>query len=240
MKIRKHIPNAITSMNLLSGCFAITSAVSGNYQAAMWFIIIAAIFDFCDGFAARLLKAYSPMGKELDSLADMVSFGVAPAMILFSYMQSIASGNIVFVPLLIAVFSGLRLAKFNIDPRQTEDFIGMNTPTCAVLCSSLIYVSGIYSHVGEFLAQYFYLIPVISVIFSLLLVSEIPMFSFKFKSLGWGENKDRFIFLGIVGVLALVTFLLDLHWSVWVLAVFTSYLLLNLGLALGRKKVIAV
>lgn len=238
MKIRKHIPNAITSMNLLSGCFAITSAVNGNYQGALWFILIAAVFDFCDGFAARLLKAYSPMGKELDSLADMVSFGVAPAMILFSYMQSISSGSIVFVPLLIAVFSGLRLAKFNIDPRQSEDFIGLNTPTCAVLCGSLIYVSGIYSHVGDFLAEYYFLIPVLSVILSLLLVSEIPMFSLKFKSLEWGKNKERFVFLGIVAVLGALVLVLGLHWVVWVLAVFTGYLLLNLGLVLGKGKVV--
>lgn len=240
MSIRKHIPNAITSMNLLSGCFATIFAINGNYQAAFLFILAAGIFDFCDGFAARLLKAYSPLGKELDSLADIVSFGVAPAMLLFSFMQSISSGIIVFIPLLIAVFSGLRLAKFNIDTRQSENFIGMSTPPCAFLCGSLLYVLSIYSHIAEFFADQIYIIPVLSVILSLLLVSEIPMFSFKFKNLTWKDNAPRFIFLGVVAALGLLVLIAGLNWSVWVLFIFISYLIMNLGLFFFGKKAGAV
>lgn len=238
MSIRKHIPNAITSMNLLSGCFATIFAINGNYQAAFLFILAAGIFDFCDGFAARLLKAYSPLGKELDSLADMVSFGVAPAMLFFSFMQSISAGVIVFIPLLIAVFSGLRLAKFNIDTRQSENFIGMSTPPCAFLCGSLLYVLSVYSNIAEFFADHIYIIPVLSVILSFLLISEIPMFSFKFKNLTWKDNASRFIFLGIIAALGITVLVTGLNWSVWVLFIFISYLIMNLGIFFFGKKAV--
>ncbi len=228
MGIRRHIPNAITSMNLLSGCFSIIFAVNGNFRAAFIFIIAAAVFDFCDGFAARLLKAYSPMGKELDSLADMVSFGVAPAMMFFSFMQSISTGFIVFIPLLIAVFSGLRLAKFNIDTRQSENFIGLAVPSCALMCGSLMYTLSVYSHLADLFTENAYIIPVLSVILSYLLVSEIPMFSFKFKSFKWKGNQDRFIFLGISAILGITTAILRLNWSVWVLYILIGYIIINL------------
>lgn len=229
MGIIKHVPNSITSMNLLSGCFSIIFAINGNFQAAFLFIVVAAIFDFCDGFAARLLKAYSPLGKELDSLADMVSFGVAPAMMFFSFMQSITTSFIVFIPLLIAIFSGLRLAKFNIDTRQSENFIGLAVPSCALLCASLMYMLSIYSHLADFFTEHSYIIPVLSIILSYLLVSEIPMFSFKFKTLTWKDNAPRFIFLGVVAILGIITILLKLNWSVWVLATFISYILINVS-----------
>ena len=113
MGIIRHIPNTITSLNLLSGCFATIFALQGNFTTAFLCIIAGAVCDFCDGLAARALKAYSPMGKELDSLADMVTFGVAPAMIMYRFQAE--ANFLVYLPLLIAVFSGLRLAKFNID-----------------------------------------------------------------------------------------------------------------------------
>ena len=146
------------------------------------FMILAAVLDFFDGFAAMLLKAYSPMGKELDSLADMVSFGAAPAFILFNYMQDITGGIVAFIPLCIAIFSGLRLAKFNIDERQTENFIGLATPSCALLVGSLVYFTILTPSLADFFYEYIFILPTLAVILSLLFVSDIAMFSFKFKS----------------------------------------------------------
>ena len=188
MSIRKHIPNAITCLSLLSGCVASVMALHGNLLSALIWIIIAAVFDFCDGFAARLLKAYSPMGKELDSLSDMVSFGFAPGMVVYWLLGEASTAlpfgslntYIPYLAFVIPTFSGLRLAKFNIDERQTTSFIGL------------------------------------AFITSLLLVSEIPMFSLKVKSLAWKGNELRYIliacaiifvalwgFLGISGTILL-------------------------------------
>ena len=132
MSIRKHIPNTITCLSLLSGCVASVMALHGNLLSALIWIIIAAVFDFCDGFAARLLKAYSPMGKELDSLSDMVSFGFAPGMVVYWLLGEASTAlpfgslntYIPYLAFVIPTFSGLRLAKFNIDERQTTSFIG--------------------------------------------------------------------------------------------------------------------
>ena len=165
------------------------------------------------------------MGKELDSLADMVTFGVAPAMIMYRFQAE--ANFLIYLPLLIAVFSGLRLAKFNIDTRQSENFIGLATPSCALICGSLIYASQTYSCVYDFLTANSYIIPMVSLVLCYLLVCEIPMFSFKFKSLKWAENKARFSFLGIVAVLALAVAILGLNWSIIVLAVFVTYILVN-------------
>lgn len=213
-------------MNLLSGCFATIFALQGNFKTAFLCIIAGAVFDFCDGLAARALKAYSPMGKELDSLADMVTFGVAPAMIMFRFQAE--SNFLVYLPLLIAVFSGLRLAKFNIDTRQSENFIGLATPSCALICGSLIYASEIYPALYDFLTAKSYIVPMISLVLCYLLVCEIPMFSFKFKSLRWEENKSRFIFLALSAILAITTAVMGLNWSVLVLTIFTSYIIINL------------
>lgn len=225
MGITKHIPNTITSLNLLSGCFAVIYALNGDFKTAMLFIIIAAVCDFMDGFAARLLKAYSPMGKELDSLADMVSFGVAPAMIMFRFQ--VEANFLIYLPLLIAVFSGLRLAKFNIDTRQSENFIGLATPSCALICCSLIYASQIYEPLANLLIAESYIIPMISLILCYLLICEVPMFSFKFKNFSWKENKNRFIFLALTALLGATTLILGLNWSLWVLSIFISYILIN-------------
>ncbi|MBE6224321.1 MAG: CDP-diacylglycerol--serine O-phosphatidyltransferase [Bacteroidales bacterium] len=221
----RHIPNSITSMNLLSGCFATIFALQGNFKTAFLCIIAGAVFDFCDGLAARALKAYSPMGKELDSLADMVTFGVAPAMIMFRFQAE--SNFLVYLPLLIAVFSGLRLAKFNIDTRQSENFIGLATPSCALICGSLIYASEIYPALYDFLTAKSYIVPMISLVLCYLLICEIPMFSFKFKSLKWADNSARFSFLALAAILGIAVLVLDLNWSVFVLAVFTAYILVN-------------
>ncbi len=227
MNIRKHIPNSITSLNLLSGCLSIICALNGDFKTAFLLMIAASIFDFCDGFAARLLKAYSPMGKELDSIADIVSFGVAPSMMLFSYMQSITPSYLAFTPLLIAVFSGLRLAKFNIDERQTENFIGLATPACALLCGSLLYSLSTYSDVAEWLSDYVFIIPILSIALSLLLVSEVPMFSLKVKSLSWKSSSHIYIFLALSVVIAAASALLGANWSVWLFATLLLYIVIN-------------
>lgn len=225
MGITRHIPNTITSLNLLSGCFATLYAINGNFKTSFLCIIAGAVCDFCDGLAARALKAYSPMGKELDSLADMVTFGVAPAMIMYRFQAE--AGFLVYLPLIIAVFSGLRLAKFNIDERQSENFIGLATPSCALICGSLIYAAETYPELEGFLIAQSYIIPMISLVLCYLLVCEIPMFSFKFKSLAWAKNKARFLFLALVALIAVAIIICGLNWSLMVLAVFVAYIAVN-------------
>lgn len=211
MNIRKYIPNTITCLNLVSGCIASVMAFEGNLLFALLWIVAAAVFDFFDGLAARALKAYSPMGKELDSLADVVSFGVAPGMILFTSLRIWASSSSVgclseYIPYLafvVPAFSGLRLAKFNIDERQTTSFIGLPVPAHALLWSSAA-----YSLQEWLLSGQIWVAVVIIAAFcatSYLLVSEIPMFSLKIKSLSWKGNELRYI-LVIASALLIVSF----------------------------------
>ena len=218
--IRKHVPNFITCLNIFCGSFAVIFALKGQLTNAVIFVIAASIFDFLDGVAARLLKAYSPMGKELDSLADMISFGLAPGILMFVMLEyslfgtnvqtenlfDLSFGEMSFLSasLLIPVFSGLRLAKFNIDTRQTDSFIGLPTPANALFISSLALITehGIYENLDLFLLQPIVLL-IITITMSFLLVSELPMFSLKFKNLTWKENHIRFIFLTISMVLIL-------------------------------------
>ncbi|MDR1698827.1 MAG: CDP-diacylglycerol--serine O-phosphatidyltransferase, partial [Prevotellaceae bacterium] len=135
--IIKQIPNTITCLNLLAGCMACVVAFYGEYGLAAYVIALAAVFDFADGFAARFLNAYSPLGKELDSLADMVSFGLAPAIMLFSFLAQ-HDFLLALVAFLLTIFSALRLAKFNIDKRQTDSFIGLPTPANAFFWAFLL------------------------------------------------------------------------------------------------------
>lgn len=188
-KIIEMIPNAITSLNVLCGCVATMFAFSGYLEGAFIMIILGAFFDFCDGLAARLLKAYSPMGKELDSLADMLTFGLAPSAV--AYVMGAE-----YVAFLIAIFSALRLAKFNIDTRQTTEFIGLPTPANALFFSSLGWVY--FKRDPWFLFQIIenpVVLTVLIIVFSLLLVCEVRMFSLKFKNLGLKDNALRFGFL---------------------------------------------
>ncbi len=184
------LPNFITCLNLFSGCIAVYLAFNHNYQGAFIAMLVAAVFDFFDGFAARLLHAYSPMGKELDSLADVVSFGVAPGFIVFSLLTEAQLNEwIPFVAFLIPIFSALRLAKFNIDERQTSSFIGMPTPANA------IFWGGMAFSFSTFLVANVWLLIVLTLLFSYLLVAEIPMFALKVKNLKWKDNQDQYIFL---------------------------------------------
>lgn len=203
MKIRLFtLPNLFTLLNLFCGSMAVVFILHyGNLQLAFWFMILAAVFDFFDGFIARLLKMSSEVGKQLDSLADMVSFGLVPA--LFLYSMYIGLGGLdwwaygVYVVFVLAMFSALRLAKFNIDEEQREEFVGLNTPACAILVGSTAYLfeSGVVSF-----APFWVLIA--TLVLSWLLISPIRMFSLKFKNLSFSDNALRYIFLivSIVGV----------------------------------------
>jgi len=226
--IFRNIPNLFTLMNLLSGAIAIILTFEGrnNLILASYFIYIAAVFDFFDGFAARALRATSPIGKELDSLADLVSFGLAPSMILyqllkysmqikqFSFSLPLSQVLILFSALLIALFSAIRLAKFNTDTRQTESFLGLATPACAMLIASIPMIAefnpnnlilfpfisnNIYFFLGilffgGFIVKPFFLVPLV-ILLSTLLVVEMPMFSMKFKTYSFEDNKLKFFFL---------------------------------------------
>ena len=167
MSLKQYIPNTITSMNLLCGVLGVIAALEARFDWAFYLMLFGAVCDFCDGLTARLLKAYSPLGKELDSLADLVTFGVLPSLMLHEMMRVCTFGNSIwcYVPLLIAVFSGLRLAKFNIDERQHSSFLGLPTPACAMICGSLCYF--IAHDMQTFLATWasgFVFIPLLSVI----------------------------------------------------------------------------
>ena len=206
MKIIKHIPNSITCCNLLSGCISIVLLCNGFVTAAGIMIFIAAVFDFFDGFAARLLKAYSPLGAQLDSLSDVISFGVAPSFIMYHYLNQvvdtsplwrldIAGVNVLpFAAFFLAVFAALRLAKFNIDDRQTTSFIGLPTPAMGIFVASLPFTlrHESLSFMGGLLTNPFFLLAIV-VLFSFLMVSEIPFFSLKVKSLKFKENKHLYL-----------------------------------------------
>ncbi|BEH00395.1 CDP-diacylglycerol--serine O-phosphatidyltransferase [Bacteroides sedimenti] len=198
--ITRHIPNSVTCLNLFSGCIACVMAFEAEYELAMLFIILSAVFDFFDGMLARTLHAYSKIGKDLDSLADDVSFGVAPSLLVFSLFKevhypSFLIGLDAYIPYLaftISVFSALRLAKFNVDERQTSSFIGLPVPANALFWGSLVVGAHDFLITDNFNAIYLF---VLVALFSYLLVSEIPMFSLKFKNLSWKDNKVSFIFL---------------------------------------------
>lgn len=199
-RITRHIPNTLTCLNLFSGCIACVMAFEARYEAALGFIILSAAFDFFDGMMARVLNAHSAIGKDLDSLADDISFGVAPSLIVFSlfkemnYPEAMASmaSYFPYLAFLPAVFSALRLAKFNNDTRQTSSFVGLPVPANALFWASL--AAGGHSWLTSDSLYPICLLLLVG-LFSWLLVSEIPMFSLKFKNLSWKDNKVSFVFL---------------------------------------------
>lgn len=198
--MKKHVPNAITMMNLFSGCIAVIMAFEGKFQWVVFWVIMAAVFDFFDGFVARLLHVSSRLGVELDSLADVISFGVAPATVVFTLLRSFTAypdfltpivDYIPYVAYLIAVFSAMRLGKFNIDERQTTSFIGLPTPANALFWIS--YCFGM-QQIAPINGSFLYLTLLCILMFSYLLVSEIPMFSLKIKDKSLkGNVKQLFI-----------------------------------------------
>ena len=197
--MKKHIPNTITCCNLIAGCIATYYAFQSDYQLALLFIVIGAVLDFFDGMVARLLHVSSPIGKELDSLADDITFGFAPSAIVFSFLSSFHI-HLLFVPFLaflIAAFSALRLAKFNLDERQTLGFIGLPTPANALFWGSLIVSLNCQSWFEPYqIPEYWlYVVLVLIPVSCYLLVSEIPMFALKFKTWGWKGNEVKYVFL---------------------------------------------
>jgi CDP-diacylglycerol---serine O-phosphatidyltransferase len=227
MNIIRHVPNFITCLNLTAGALGVIWCRE-NLPFAAYMIFIACLFDFIDGFAARLLKASSPIGKELDSLADMVSFGLLPGLIVFHIIgnSSLEHKEILkFAGLLIPVFSALRLAKFNIDERQSYGFIGVPTPANAILFASFALIFG----TGNLEHWQMLMIAVLSVIMSLLLVSEIPLFALKFKSFAMKENLHIYLFLAISAVLVLI------FGKFAVPGIIFLYILTSLGLRLLKK-----
>ena len=235
MTLKKYIPNSITSMNALAGTIGVVFALQGRPDYAFICMLAAAVFDFCDGLAARLLGAYSPMGKELDSLADMVSFGVLPAVTLIGTMQlkGVDSWTEV-IPVFLAVMSALRLAKFNVDERQTTDFIGVATPTAAMICGSLCYFS-LHSTALDSLVGSPWFLPAVAVVLGLLLVSEIPMFGMKVAKGHKLMDAKRIVFLSLAVAAVLFVIFAGCNWSLAVLLIFTLYILENLVLAVFRK-----
>ena len=222
-----NIPNIITCLNLISGCIATYWAFQGDYRMALLFIVIGAVFDFFDGMVARLLHVSSPIGKELDSLADDITFGFAPSAIIFSYLSQFSILNSQLMPFLafiLAAFSALRLAKFNLDERQASGFIGLPTPANALFWGALI--GGLHGYEITFEGMEWCIIAGVF-ISSYLLISEIPMFALKFKTWGWKGNEIKYIFLltcipmlfmGIFGLAAIIA------WYV-ILSAVNSYML---------------
>ena len=201
-ELKKSLPNGLTCCNLISGCIAVSYALGGDAQTALLFIIIGAVFDFFDGFTARALKVSSPIGKELDSLADDITFGFAPSAIAFMMLKECAVPDSLlgaqkiypYAAFVMAAFSALRLAKFNLDERQTSSFIGMPTPANALFWGALA-----CSVNAELLASSAAAYIIILMVFgsSALLVSEIPMFALKFKNYSWKDNKVKYIFIAL-------------------------------------------
>jgi CDP-diacylglycerol--serine O-phosphatidyltransferase len=230
MALYKHIPNTITSMNLLSGIMGVIFTLEGHLEWALPLMILAAVFDFCDGLAARLLNAYSPIGKELDSLADLVSFGVLPALMLYKVQPEGTPVVLRYLPLFVGIMSALRLAKFNVDERQTLDFIGLPTPSCAMVCGSLAYFLHRSGGVPEGAGPW--LVAGIAVVLGLLLVSEIPMFGMKIKKGHKLLDGKRITFLILAAACVLAVLILHKNWSLAILGVFSAYIIENLIIAL--------
>lgn len=236
--MKKYVPDMITSMNLLCGVVGVIFAFKGRPDIAFIFMLAASVADFLDGLAARVLGAYSDLGKELDSLSDMVSFGVLPALMLYNCSRTCMFGEswVCWTPLLIALASGIRLAKFNTDSRQTDGFLGLPTPACALLAGSLCYY--VAADPGSFLSAWCaapVFIPVLSVCLSALLVCEIPMFSLKFHKNDSQVLKNKRMALAFVVLAAiLVVVICRLNWSLIILLVLLAYIAKNIVYAIWR------
>jgi CDP-diacylglycerol---serine O-phosphatidyltransferase len=228
----KHLPNLMTLMNLFCGCLAIISLFNGHFDNALLLVVIAGILDFFDGFVARLVKANSDLGKQLDSLADMVTFGVVPGFTLFfvfnrtmfslNEMNSPVASFLPYLMFVVTLFSCLRLAKFNIDPRQASYFIGLNTPSNTFLVMSLpLILNHDEFGLGPIISNPAFLIA-FAAVSSYLLVAEIPFLSFKIKSLTWKDAKPQLLLL-----IGAVLFLLTLRYAALPIII-VYYLILSL------------
>ncbi len=206
-RVKKHVPNAITCANLFSGCVGIVFAFQGELIVAAYAVLLAAIFDFFDGFASRVLQSFSGIGKELDSLADMVSFGVLPSVILYQlFLQAPqidrVSPYLNFIAFLIPVFSALRLAKFNTDTRQAEIFIGLPTPANGMLIGSFPLIMDQYPELNRYILNP-YGLSLFALVMCGLLVAEVPLMSLKFKNKDFNKNIYRYLLLLFSAILIL-------------------------------------
>jgi CDP-diacylglycerol---serine O-phosphatidyltransferase len=201
MSLMRHLPNLLTCSNLFSGCIGIVFTLNHSPEAGAWFVWASCAFDFLDGFAARALKSTSPIGKELDSLADVVSFGVLPAVVMYEMLSSVSASSVLpYAAFALTVFSALRLAKFNIDENQKDIFIGLPTPANALFITALpllespfdVVISNEISLIG------------ITAVFSFLLVSPLELFALKLKDFKWSSNKVQFTFILLSVLLLLV------------------------------------
>ncbi|RYZ96380.1 MAG: CDP-diacylglycerol--serine O-phosphatidyltransferase [Sphingobacteriaceae bacterium] len=206
-RVKKHLPNFITCANLFSGCIGIVFTFTDNLVFASYAIFLAAIFDFFDGLASRVLQSYSGIGKDLDSLADLVSFGVLPSFILYELYQRSPQINHIgiylsFVAILIAVFSALRLAKFNTDIRQTDSFIGLPTPANALVVASFPLILQQHPEFSKYILNP-YGLTVFVIVMCTLLVAELPLMSLKFKNRDFNKNIYRYLLLLLSAILIL-------------------------------------
>ena len=238
MSLRKHIPNIITSVSLLCGAAGVIFAFSGRLARAFYLMLAAAACDFLDGFAARLLHAYSPMGKELDSLADLVSFGVLPAMMLVNLKAAVSFGfpPIAWVPAILVLFTALRLARYNVEESGPQYFAGLPAPSCGLICGSLCYF--ISFEPASFLSLWVlndWFIPALTVVLCALLVSRVPMFSAKFSLKDpVSVNRKRIAFAVDLVLIVAIVAATGLNWSMVILLGLVTYVVMNLILA-ARK-----
>ena len=259
MGIKKHIPNIFTLANLFCGILAIKVGFSEHYYLAGFFVILGAFFDFLDGFAARLLKVQGELGKQLDSLADMVTFGVAPGVVIYSFLSSfIEDSYIPYISFVIPLLSAVRLAKFNLDSNQSDKFIGLPTPANALffVFIPLVFVleslgwdyPTVLTHMnGDYVSRplvtyslstsetlkYFIIVGIL--LFSYLLNAPIEMIALKFKSFGWKGNEIRFVFLALCLVIISLSLLIS---SVFVSVpiIILLYIILSIINNLFKKK----
>jgi len=232
--MKRHIPNAITSLNLFSGSVGVVASLSGYWYLAFWMMIVASIFDFFDGMTARLLNVSSPIGKELDSLADMVSFGFLPAVIMFSMLSNsynlplLRFQGFLFIPyfaFFIAIMSAIRLAKFNLDVRQNENFIGLPTPANALFIGGLSLITHFLCHcspISHFIGNAYTLLA-LTFIFSILLVVELPLLSLKFKNLNFRDNLWRYL-LVFGSIIIAITFVYWIYMAVSIIILYYIFL----------------
>lgn len=224
MNFKAHIPNLLTGCNLVAGCAGIVLVASGKLEMAPVAVLVAAVFDFFDGFAARILKVSSDIGKELDSLADMVSFGLLPAVTVFMMLGGSDAENLLpYLAFLIAVSSAFRLAKFNLDTRQSDRFIGLPTPASAIFFASLVWTATVYPQLAGT-----YVLLAFTLLFSYLMVSPVEMVALKFKTFGWIGNRPRYLILIIAMLVVTVG-----GYTLLPLAIL-SYIAVSLVVHLGR------
>lgn len=253
--LKRNIPNAITCGNLLCGCLAIVQAFEGHLVWAAYLVGLAAVLDFFDGFVARLLGVSSPIGKDLDSLADVVTFGVVPGIIIFNVLklhpcfssielaQSLPDNDcglpawLPYISFMIPVFSAVRLARFNNDPRQSDRFIGLPVPANAIFfCSFPLMMQWVATHLAksdtrfDFLFNVYVMLGCV-IVFSFLLVAPLPLIALKFKNFGWADNKIRYIFL-LLSVLSIACFQF-----IGIPLVIVLYILVSVLNNLSEKKV---